>query len=315
MSANLEIDENGVAKMFYVASDGTPWHRDGIPVDEAKTSAEAIRIAGMDWETELENIYDSRGREIPRKLAVVRSTDRRVLGIVGTNYKPIQNVECFDFLDSLYADGILRYSSAGLINDGSVAWMQATLGADMRVLDDVYRRFLHASTSHDGSRGLSVHHGNTRIVCENTLIEASRSAALARITHAGDVEAKMAAARELVKVTNEQSKRMEAWLTGLTKIDVTESTFSDFRDAFLGPLDEATATQRRKAIEAFTEIYEAEAAYVGNTAYALANAVTGYADHFIKVKAGQSKLESTIDGRTSIIKNLGLNMVKKLAAV
>lgn len=191
--------------------------------------------------------------------------------------------------------------------------MQAELAADMRILDDVYRRFLLASTSHDGTRGLCVHNGNTRVVCENTLIEATRDAALTRITHTGDIAGKMDAARRLLKVIDSQNERMVEWLTKLTTVEVSPKAFEDFRTKMLGPLDDATPAQRRNAIDAFIEIYNEETERVGHTAYALANAVTGYADHHIRVKTGSSKLDSTISGRTNLIKTTGLNMVAKLA--
>lgn len=312
MSALLERRTDGTVRMFYAGQEA-PWHREGTQVAEAVVAKQAIKLAGLDWKTRLEPIFDSRQQLIPNRHAVVRDEDNRVLGIVGDRYQPIQNETCFDFLDSLYADGLLRYGTAGSLKGGSTVWMQAELSEGMTVMDDVYKRFLLASTSHDGTRGLTVHNGNVRVVCDNTLVEATREMALTRITHSGDVFAKMEEARKLLKVIDAQSKRMAEWLTKLSKVEVTDKAFEDFRTKMLGPLDDATPTQRRNAIEAFIDIYNAEAEHAGKNAYSLVNAVTGYADHHIRVKTGSSKLESTISGRTNLIKTTGLKLVTQLA--
>ena len=53
MSAGIEKNDN----MFYVSSEGTPWHGIGTPVDGALTSAEAILAANLDWNVEMVPVY------------------------------------------------------------------------------------------------------------------------------------------------------------------------------------------------------------------------------------------------------------------
>lgn len=313
MAANLDRTESGDARMFYVRSEGTPWHEEGTEVSEAKVAAEAIKLAGMDWNVIPEPVCDSRGVVIPEYQAMVRDTDRKVVGVVGSRYIPIQNSQCFDFLDSLYADGVLTYNTAGVLDGGSVVWVQTALAKGMRILDDEYNRFLHAASSHNASLGLSVHAGNVRIVCENTFVEANRGSMLARITHTGDITAKMEAARKLIKIVDDRNARMEKWLTGLTKVEVSADAVTGFRDEMFGPLDDATPAQRRTAIESFVKIYDAEKERNGATAYSLFNAVTGYADHAVRVKSGSSRLKSLLVGRSQQVKAEGIKLVGELA--
>ena len=47
MPANLTVNEQGQAEMFYTGK--APWHRLGTEVEHALTSADAVTAANMDW--------------------------------------------------------------------------------------------------------------------------------------------------------------------------------------------------------------------------------------------------------------------------
>ena len=98
-----------VETMFYVRE--TPWHGLGTKVDEAPTSAEAIKLAGLDWNVSSEPIYTNDQIEIPNMKANIRDTDRTVLGVVSDRYKVVQNKEAFEFTDSLINEEV-KYETA-----------------------------------------------------------------------------------------------------------------------------------------------------------------------------------------------------------
>ena len=75
---------HNVETMMYVRE--KPWHGLGVRVEEAPNSAEAIRLAGLDWEVEQEPVYRSNGMEIPNVKANVRSSDGSTLGVVSNRY-------------------------------------------------------------------------------------------------------------------------------------------------------------------------------------------------------------------------------------
>lgn len=60
-----------------------PWHGLGTEVAAAPTSADALKLAGLDWTVDQEDIFDSQGVKIPGYRVNVRSSDGRALGIVG----------------------------------------------------------------------------------------------------------------------------------------------------------------------------------------------------------------------------------------
>lgn len=313
MTHELEIDANGNAKMFYAGE--VPWHGLGTQVDDAVTSADAMRLAGLDWEVELRPVYDGKGTELPRWNAVTRTTDDAVLGVIGKRYVLIQNREAFDFLDSLVQDGVLRYETAMSLFGGSQIAMLARMPEDMRIQDDVFAQYMLAATSHDASRSLSIYATNVRVVCNNTLTMATRAQAAAIISHTGNIADKMRAAREALNVTTQQQQRMAAWLQKLADTPIDEPTADGVRDAIFGPLDDATPTQRRNAIESFKSIYQAEVERCGENAYAFANAITGYADHKTRITIKGNRMQSMLDGKSAQLKKVGFAALTAATAI
>lgn len=72
MAANVET-------MFYVRE--KPWHGLGTCVEEAPTSADALRLAGLDWEVKQRNIQVCGGAKIEtsRQMSAARTALSLVL--------------------------------------------------------------------------------------------------------------------------------------------------------------------------------------------------------------------------------------------
>lgn len=186
MSANVET-------MFSVRE--TPWHGLGIIVQEAPTSAEALRLAGLDWEVEGKPIYDADGNVISGYVANTRDSDGSILGVVGTRYSIVQNTDAFDFTDSLVADGQMKYETAGSLKNGKQIWLLGKLGS-FKMLDDDIDPYLCFMNTHDGSGAVKVCVTPTRVVCANTLNLALRTAKRNwSARHTGSIQNKLTEAR------------------------------------------------------------------------------------------------------------------------
>ena len=73
-----------------------PWHYELTKehtklIQEAPTSADALRLAGLDWDVNQAPVYTNDGIEILGYKANVRSTDNKVLGIVSNRYQIVNN--------------------------------------------------------------------------------------------------------------------------------------------------------------------------------------------------------------------------------
>lgn len=225
-----------VESMFYVSNDANqrfvPWHNLGVPVDNCLNSEDAIQQAGLDWKVESREIFDSQGNRIPGYKANTRDKDNSVLGIVSDKYKIVQNVDAFGFTDSLIADrnNNVEYEVAGSLRDGKTIWLLARLPKQIIVGDDI-EPYICFTNAHDGTGAIKVCMTPIRVVCNNTLNFALKSAKRVWSTrHMGDIFAKLAEAQHTLGLANE-------YMVALTKTANNLSTEKFTRDQFIKVID------------------------------------------------------------------------------
>lgn len=211
------------------------WHGHGTVVDGALTTKEAFQKSGLDWpggvekrpmfttsmpfdpNSQPENLIQAGGTPadggavkdalpspllVPDQCAVVRVHDNAILGTVGRGYQVIQNVEMFDFLDTLTAgeDKVAKWESAGSLRGGRQVWALLNL-PDSEIIvgkDDRLLPYLLVTNAHDGSAACRVIPTTVRVVCMNTLsaaVAGQFSDLTVTIRHTGDVASKIAEAK------------------------------------------------------------------------------------------------------------------------
>lgn len=191
-----------------------PWHKMGKIVSEAPTSEDAIRLAGLDWTVDQQPIYLENGTKIDDAYANVRSSDGKPLGIVGNKYKIVQNTEAFAFTDALLGEGV-RYETAGSLKEGKVIWLLAKMPESVEILGDKVDPYLVFTNTHDGSGAVRVAATNVRVVCNNTLNAALRTAK------------RTWSARHTGSITNKLDDAMETLQFAQRYIEATKETFEE----------------------------------------------------------------------------------------
>lgn len=152
------------------------WHGFGTVVTEAQTSADALRIAGLDWEvrlTELAAIMpDGSHQHIGTHRATMRTDTGRALGAVGLRYKPLQNRDAFSWMDEVIGgeNPMAIWHTCGSLREGRKVWMLAKLPGHVEVTDrDVLEKYVLITNSHDGLGAVRLFPTSVRVVCANTL--------------------------------------------------------------------------------------------------------------------------------------------------
>lgn len=318
MAHALERKTNGEARMFYAGE--TPWHGLGMGVQKAQTSEKAIKLAGLDkWNIHLEPFTAASGNQSEDWRAIVRGLDNTVLSVSRPAYQPIQNEQGFAFLDSLVADKVMHYETAGSLMGGRKVWVLAKMDEDMRILDDQYVSYLLCVLGHDTFTSFSVYPTEVRVVCNNTYLQATRGKiAPVKIRHSGDVVNKLEQAKAVLNVTLESQKRFQEWMAKLGKKRMSNNDVEVVRDGIFGPLDDQTPTRRRQAIETFTKIYNAEKERGGQTGYSVLQAITGYGDHMINLRQRpdhEERMLAALNGSTQQFKNKGVAVLQRVTSV
>lgn len=204
-----------VESMMYVRE--KPWHGLGTRVEEAPTSTDALRMAGLDWSVVQRNIQVCGGAKIKNYRANVRDSDGTVLGVVSDRYKIVQNAEAFEFTDSLIG-GDVRYETAGSLNGGRKIWLLARL-PETEIAGDKTEPYICFTNTHDGSGAIRVCMTPIRIVCNNTLNLALGSARRAwSVRHTGDMASKMHEARVCLEMASAYMNDLSQTADRLAKV-------------------------------------------------------------------------------------------------
>lgn len=230
MAANVET-------MMYVRE--KPWHGLGTMVQEAPTSADALKFAGLDWNVLSQPIFDEEQNPITGYKLNVRSTDGAHLGLVTNAYQICQNTEAFQFTDSLIG-GEVHYETAGSLRGGKQVWLLAKLGKSTLAGDDT-ENYLVFSNSHDGTGAIRVAVTPVRVVCNNTLNLALNSAVRAWSTrHMGDLQQKMQEAEDTLLRANHYIDELALQADQMANTPISEEQLNEILDDLFPIKDDDT---------------------------------------------------------------------------
>ena len=167
MSHEVEM-VNGVAQMAYAGD--VPWHGLGTKVAADLSPAQIQQQAGLDWTVEKETMTTASGVEIEGKKALVRSSDNKVLDVVGDNWNPVQNSEAFEFFSEYCLAGDMEMHTAGSLKGGQMVWALAKVKESFDILGgDQVDSYLLFSNPHKYGKAIDVRFTPIRVVCNNTL--------------------------------------------------------------------------------------------------------------------------------------------------
>lgn len=300
MSANVET-------MFYTRE--KPWHGLGTKVEDAPTSVDALRLAGLDWNVMQESIFTETGDAIAGYRVNIRDRDRKVLGVVSDRYKIIQNREAFAFTDTLLGYGV-RYETAGSLQEGKRVWLLARLPREYIIAEEQISPYLVFSNSHDGSGAVRVALTPIRVVCNNTLNLALATASRSwSMIHKGNVKDKMQEAKNTLFMAEAYMESLGEEFERLRWMKVTDSQVAEYVEKLLPLEKDVTETREKNTLKLREDIlrryYDApDLRNMGNNAYRFINAVSDFATHVQPLRRTANYNENlfarTMDGNPMI---------------
>jgi len=249
MSANVET--------MFSANRVVPWHGLSVLVQDAPSSEDAIKLAGLDWTVESRKVFieDSRGKmtEVPNVIANVRSTDDFVLGTVSSKYKVVGNKAAFSFTDALIGENV-RYETAGSLDHGRKVWLLAKM-PESEILGDKFEHYLAFINTHDGKGSIRIVPTDVRIVCQNTANMAVRTAKRSWTTkHLGNMESKLLEAHRTLELATKYNEAFVREAEALASIKISMLEFNSFVERLLPIPEEATKRQQDNVVSMRDEI-------------------------------------------------------------
>jgi hypothetical protein len=292
MSHEIE-SVNGRASMVFAGE--TPWHNLGHRLDGNESADEIRKLAGLDWNVEVEPLYrkiDGEFVEFPLANASVRDMDNSNLGCVGPRWTPYQNESMFECFRPMVENGLMKE----------------------------IRKFAMLSNGHDGK--LAVHFGFTpiRVVCANTeaMARGSKASKLIRVRHSRMVEQNVERLRDIMNVANQEFEATCDQYRFLASRDINKADLEKYIKVVfdLQTKKEDDISTRQKNINSrIVELFETGRGsdVAGSTWWGAYNAMTEYAN-WEKGRNEENRMDSVWFGQNATFVSKSLDAALALSA-
>lgn len=272
---------------------------------------EALQTFQLNWDVGLRPLFtqvsNEHGSEIlENHKAVVRLDTNKPLSVVGNRYVPTQNsnAEVGSLMDIVVKELGGKYTSGGSFHSGGKVYMQIELPDSIRVkqTDDIIKKYLLYSNSHDGSSQIALGNVMKRVVCLNTFYMATAEVPSEyRIRHTSNSETRLKEIKDIILQTLNYYKEVEIkvnWLADQKFTDLQmDLALRKVFDVDVGLPLEDISTRTRNNLESVKDLFQSgvnQAGFYG-TAWASLNAFTEFSNHSKTVK------NDSVDKRTESV--------------
>lgn len=296
-----------VETMFSVRE--KPWHGIGTVVQDAPCSKEAVRLAGLDWLVGQKEVFTDSGIPIPGYRANIRSTDQSVLGVVSDRYQIVQNEEAFAFTDGLLGEGVM-YETAGSLQGGRRTFILARLPQRFIIAGDEIMPYFVIMNSHDGSCSIKAAMTPVRVVCQNTLnlaLKTARRTWTAR--HTSSIMGRIDEAGMTLQFAEKYMAEIGKGVDELVHKKLSDRKVMEYMSEFFPATEEMSAVQKKNNLVLLNDM---KARYfdapdlrdTGKNGYRFINAVSDFATHAQPVRRTRNYKENlflkTVEGNPMI---------------
>lgn len=291
---------------------------------ESKTNNWNVRLESIanhipqEWNNNSESFFVLRNNPFT-------SGQTDVLSVVGKRYKVVQNEDMFAFGDNLL-DGGANWESAGSLKNGRVVFGSLVIPKEFTLdpngANDKTVTYLVVSTSHDGSTGIQALITPVRVVCQNTLNLALKSAKQSfKIRHTQTVDGKLAAAREALNLTFSYMDTFQKEAEVLFNTKINDVQFNKLITELYPKPEEgskAGLTKWENKIDTINDLYfkSPTVETVKGTAWGAFNALTERLDYYRGRKGKSESMSAAASGFDPVVtaeKNRILKVVKNLS--
>jgi phage/plasmid-like protein (TIGR03299 family) len=304
MAANIETFEDGTSAFF--SNREVAWHKLGTVTDGAQSAAQALKVAQLDSvvkvsENPIQTTVDGTLITLDKKFLTYRNHPKKgltALGVVGSRYTPIQNLEAFEFLNHIADESGAVFETAGSLGNGERVFMTMKFPESMALANgqDVIDNYIMAVNSHDGSSAFIVAVTPIRAVCTNTVrLALAQAKSKISLKHTSGATQRVQQARETLGVVFKYQEAFEQEVAEMLSVKITDAQYKKFVEAMVpepkvkDPSVRAVNTVETKRGELMALWNAPTQANVKGTAWAAYNAVAEWADWVKPVRGGEDK--------------------------
>ena len=324
-----ELEIGGIENRIEAAFALTPgWHGLGRVLENVPDSITMLRESGLDWHVSMRPIADPTGYPVEGFKGTYRDDTNKSLGVVSEKYQIVQNVQAFDFLDSLLQDGIMRYESAGAIRGGRIVWVLGRMPTvDVVAADDTLNRYVLFTTSHDGKACLHAIPTSVRVVCANTYRAAIGDNKGYR--HSGDMGKKLELARQYISQFDEAFTLYRDSARKLVEMPIGSESAKRYVQTLFPPVNSASGKRNRSMVIRDNKVQKIRDNWrserqqmpsIKGSWWAMFNSVTEFVDHQSSFKGEgrerkENRMISTLDGDGADFKNKAFGLAVEMSGI
>jgi len=232
---------------------------------------------------------------IPNRQAIARSDNDHPMGIFADGYLAHQYDQWLLGTVGNILDDDLSISSAGLLREGAVAWVEVSVPEAITTPEGVtFRPNLLATTSFDGSIATTFKRTVTDTVCDNTRACAlAESGQVYKVKHSRYSQLRLADARDALAMIYTLADEFTAEIKQLCQTSVSDQQWRGFLDAHTPLVDpqgrdlqgrSATSARLKRATLVDLYRHDRRCAPWAGTAHGVLAAVNTYEHHEAAVR-------------------------------
>jgi hypothetical protein len=182
----------------FLGRDKPAWHQIGTVFTGDKLVVDAVSESKLDYSVILSPLMATMSTILGKitvpvvgKQAIVREAtaddpENRIFGVVGDDYKIIQNTELAQMLDSLLPD--YKLETIGALGKGETIFYVLRLPGDEEIAGDQIKQYFLVTDTKDGKTALRIAFTPVRTVCQNTLVSGLNAATVkVGLSHTDDL--------------------------------------------------------------------------------------------------------------------------------
>jgi len=264
------------------------WDGVGQPIEGIKTVSEGLVKAGLNFSVKKEEVY-VQDKLVKNWVANVRSDNGNVLGMVSPQYKIVQNDESFGFVDEILGEGV-ELTAGGACRGGKAVWLLGEMEG-MKIVGDEVKPHIIFTNTHDGKGAVRISVVPLRITCQNQLnfsfmdMRGRQAERKWSIIHMGDVDKKIAAAKETIQKTQIYMQELNRFAEKTVGVGINDKQVLELINE-LFPVN-MELIESRAAANALLRRDELMSRYVSapdlkkfrNTVWGVLNAIADYTSH------------------------------------
>jgi phage/plasmid-like protein (TIGR03299 family) len=279
-----------------------------IDLKNCTTAEQALENPDLCWAAEPVGLVTESGLSVPDHHAIVRSDTKKVIGIVGNRYTPLQNSFAFSWFDTVLQQNNGRYSKAYVIDGGRKVILEATLngGVAIRKGDEIFRKVSLINTF-DGSYPFTAIFTVWRQVCSNGLWGWAKDNKC-KVHHTKNGEVRAEEALRIIAKGMTYFNRFEDQCRTLAQKIMDRKMIDSFLDSCFGKEGGTRQKNLRKKVE---ECYEAGKGTGQGTAWDMYNAYNEWIDHYRSADP-ETRLANSVLGAAHL-KEQAFNHIVSLA--